>query len=153
MGWQSFACDLSEEGQAKALQLAKSQKVDINYVVGDFGDLQYKNGYFDVVALIYAHFPTEVRAQYHQLADGYLKEGGHVIIEAFSKNHLKYNTQNPSVGGPKKEAMLFSVAQLQADFPNYEWHILKEQIIELHEGEYHRGTGSVVRAVGKKSSV
>jgi len=101
MGWETFACDLSEEGQRKALKLAKDEKVAIQYAVGDFGGLHYSEKFFDAAALIYAHFPPQVRSTFHKLLDSYLKEDGYIILEAFSKNHLKYNTQNPSVGGLK----------------------------------------------------
>jgi hypothetical protein len=46
--------------------------------------------------------------------------------------------------------MLFSIEEIQQDFPNYEWMMLNEEVIDLQEGEYHNGTGSVIRFVGRK---
>jgi agmatine/peptidylarginine deiminase len=46
--------------------------------------------------------------------------------------------------------MLFSEAEVQADFPNYEIILLEEKEIVLEEGNYHVGTGAVVRFVGIK---
>jgi hypothetical protein len=39
---------------------------------------------------------------------------------------------------------------LKSDFPDYEIILLEEKEIELDEGAFHRGTGSVIRFVGKK---
>jgi len=150
--WDVYACDISSSGKAKAMALAAESRVEIQYLVGDFGDLIYEDTYFDAVSLIYAHFPSEKKRVYHQLVDKYLKVGGTVILEAFSKDHLNYNSDNPKVGGPKNRDMLYSVAEVEADFPNYEFVILEENQIELNEGQFHIGRGSVVRFVGKKVS-
>jgi cyclopropane fatty-acyl-phospholipid synthase-like methyltransferase len=149
-GWNSFACDISDKGKEKAQKLAAANKVSLTYSVGDFGSLSYQNAFFDTIALIYAHFPAEKKEQFHGLVDRYLKVGGTVIIEAFSKNHLRFNSDNPKVGGPKDIDMLYSTEEIQSDFPNYEVLILEEVETELSEGQFHVGLGSVLRFVGRK---
>ncbi|MEN2284438.1 class I SAM-dependent methyltransferase [Algoriphagus sp. SE2] len=151
-GWESFACDISIKGKEKAMKLAKSQNVDLNYSVGDFGDLSYEDQYFDTIALIYAHFPAEKKHEFHRLVDQYLKVGGRLVLEAFSKNHLQYNSKNSKVGGPKDIDMLYSVDEIRNDFSNYDFELLEEIETYLSEGEYHIGRGSVVRCVGRKQS-
>ena len=151
-GWKSFACDISSKGKIKAQKLAAANEVSLHYSVGDFGSLSYKNDFFDAIALIYAHFPAEKKAQFHGLADRYLKVGGTVILEAFSKNHLRFNSENPKVGGPRDIDMLYSMEEIKNDFPNYELVILEEVETELNEGQFHVGLGSVVRFVGRKRS-
>jgi hypothetical protein len=54
------------------------------------------------------------------------------------------------VGGPKDIAMLFSQDELRSDFANYEIIELAEKEIELNEGLFHIGKGSVIRFVGRK---
>lgn len=149
-GWMSFACDISSAGKNKAQNLASENDVNLNYSIGDFGSLSYQNDFFDAVALIYAHFPSERKKQYHKLVDQYLKVGGAVILEAFSKNHLKFNSEDMKVGGPKDIDMLYSIEEIKSDFSNYETLILEEDEIELNEGKFHIGRGSVVRFVGRK---
>ncbi|MFK5879940.1 MAG: class I SAM-dependent methyltransferase [Flavobacteriaceae bacterium] len=149
--WEVFACDLSEQGKAKTNEFAKKQNVLINYKVGDFGKLEYQNEYFDAIALIYAHFPPNKKSEYHKLVNNYLKVGGTIIFEAFGKNHLKYNSINPKAGGPKDLDMLFSVDELKSDFPNYKISILEEIEVNLSEGQFHIGKGSVVRFVARKT--
>ena len=40
--------------------------------------------------------------------------------------------------------------EIKSDFVNYEVIELIEQEIELNEGLFHNGTGSVIRFVGRK---
>ena len=149
-GWEVSAFDFSEEGKNKAMKLAEKNQVSIEYKVGELPTLKYENEYFDAIALVYAHFPPETKSAYHRILSGLLKKGGVVIFEAFGKNHLDFREKNPKVGGPRNLASLFSTEEIKADFNNYEVIELKEETIELSEGLYHNGTGSVTRFVGIK---
>jgi SAM-dependent methyltransferase len=150
LGWQVAAFDISTEGKAKALRLAEANHVTINYQVGELAALDFHTGQFDAVALIYAHFPASIKSLYHKTLGKYLRSGGLIIFEAFSKNHLAYLAKNENVGGPKDINMLFSIRELQSDFVDYEIIELEEKEIELQEGQFHNGTGSVIRFVGRK---
>ena len=149
-GWKVSAFDISEEGQKKALRLAETRGVEIDYQVGELQTLDFAPESFDVIALIYAHFPADIKSMYHKTLDKYLKKGGIVIFEAFSKNNLEYVAKNPKIGGPKDLAMLFDVEEIKADFEGYEILELEEKEVELSEGLFHNGVGSVIRFVGRK---
>lgn len=149
-GWRVSAFDISIEGQKKALRLAATAGVAINYRVGELASMAYAAGQFDVIALIYAHFPAAVKSVYHRLLQQLLREDGVVIFEAFSKNHLAYNEKDAHVGGPKEAAALFSMDELKADFANFKVIELVETEVELTEGFYHQGKGCVIRFVGQK---
>jgi SAM-dependent methyltransferase len=150
LGWTVSAFDISIEGKNKAFQLAEANNVTIDYQVGELQTLNYSVGQFDAIALIYAHFPAEIKSLYHKILDTYLRKKGLVIFEAFSKKHIDYNSINEKVGGPKDIAMLFSIDEIKADFDNYETIELAEKEIELNEGLFHNGRGSVIRFVGRK---
>ncbi|WP_053978316.1 class I SAM-dependent methyltransferase [Mangrovimonas xylaniphaga] len=150
LGWKAHTFDISIEGKQKALKLAEENHVSIDYQVGLLPELDFPNEHFDAIALVYAHFPTNIRSEYHQLLDKKLKKGGYIIMEAFSKNHLEYRNRNPKIGGPGDLALLFSKEELKSDFPNYEILELEETEVTLHEGLYHNGIGSVIRFVGRK---
>ncbi|WPO78717.1 class I SAM-dependent methyltransferase [Flavobacterium sp. KACC 22761] len=150
LGWEVSAFDISEEGRNKALRLAKNNDVSIDYQVGELETLDFHNEQFDAIALIYAHFPATIKSEIHRQLDQLLKKGGIIIFEAFSKKHLEYVTKNEKVGGPKDIESLFSIEEIKADFPNYEIIELEEKEIELNEGLFHNGTGSVIRFVGRK---
>ena len=150
LGWNVYAFDISLEGKNKALKLASENNISIDYQVGQLTDLDYGNEQFDVIALIYAHFPPSIKSEYHKLLDKKLKKGGIIIFEAFGKNHLEYKNKNPKIGGPSDFDSLFSTDELKSDFDNYEVLELMEKEIELSEGLYHNGKGSVTRFVGRK---
>jgi 2-polyprenyl-3-methyl-5-hydroxy-6-metoxy-1,4-benzoquinol methylase len=150
LGWEVAAFDISEEGKNKALKLAEINDVTIDYKVGELETLNYQPEQFDAIALIYAHFPAEIKSQLHRTLETYLRKDGIIIFEAFSKKHLEYLAINDKVGGPKDIESLFSIEEIKADFPNYEIIQLEETEIELNEGLFHNGKGSVIRFVGKK---
>lgn len=150
LGWKVSAFDISMEGKAKALQLADEHDVSLNYQVGRLPELGYEDEQFDAIALIYAHFPANIKSDYHKLLDKYLARGGTIIFEAFSKSHLEYRMKNEKAGGPRDIKSLFSVEELRSDFANYEILELEEKEVELKEGLYHNGKSSVIRFVGRK---
>ncbi|MDL2145438.1 class I SAM-dependent methyltransferase [Flavobacterium tructae] len=150
LGWKVSAFDISSEGRNKALKLAESENVILDYQIGELETLHYQPEQFDAIALIYAHFPAEIKSAIHKTLDQYLRKGGCIIFEAFSKKHLDYLAINDKVGGPKDIASLFSIEEIKSDFPNYEIITLEEKEIELNEGLFHNGKGSVIRFIGKK---
>ncbi|MCL9809718.1 class I SAM-dependent methyltransferase [Flavobacterium luminosum] len=150
LGWNVSAFDISVEGKNKALRLAEANQVNIDYQVGELETLHYTSEQFDAMALIFAHFPPEKKSQIHQTLISYLRQGGIVIFEAFSKKHLEYVSKNEKVGGPKDINALFSLEEIRSDFKDFEIITLEEKEIELKEGLYHNGIGFVIRFVGRK---
>ena len=150
LGWDASVFDISREGQRKALELADEQGVQIDYIVGGLEAVHYEEGAFDVIALIYAHFPANIKSHYHKALDKYLVKGGTIIFEAFSKKHLEYQARNERVGGPRDIESLFSIEEIRSDFANYDFEELTETEVELNEGSFHKGTGCVIRFVARK---
>ena len=66
-------------------------------------------------------------------------------------NRIAVFYPNNKTGRPKDIAMLYSIDELRSDFAGYEIITLEEKEIELNEGLFHNGTGSVIRFVGRKS--
>lgn len=151
LGWAVTSCDLSIEGKSKALKLAEERGVSLEYLVGDFGVLGLEKGSFDAVGLIYAHFSADKKRDYHRIIASYLRPGGIVILEAFSKNHLPYREANPKIGGPMNLGELYSKEEIREDFSGFEILQLEEVEVALQEGNYHNGVGLVIRFVGKKN--
>ncbi len=148
--WSVSAFDISQEGKKKADKLAAELNVSINYQVGDYKLMGFEKNQFDAIALIYAHFPAAIKSIIHRDLIEYLKPGGVVIFEAFGKNNLALKQKNPAIGGPDDINMLFSTEELMSDFQNFEIINLEEIEVELQEGLYHNGIGSVVRFLGIK---
>lgn len=150
LGWRVTAFDYSDEGKDKALRLAEKENVSLEYIVSSMEDVVFEENSFDVISLIYAHFPGTGRVEQFQRMDRWLKNGGKIIVEAFSKKHLEYVQLNPKVGGPKELSMLYSKEELMEGFPSVQWGFLNEEEVTLDEGVFHQGVGMVVRRVGEK---
>ena len=149
-GVNAFAFDISEEGKKKALRLATAEKVEIEYTVADFMTMDFMDHSFDAAVLISAHSPPNIISDYNKKIARLLKPEGLVILEGFRKNYLPYREKNPMIGGPNIEEMLFSTESISAHFPNFAILQLEEVETELREGDFHNGTGKVIRFVGRK---
>lgn len=149
-GLEVTAFDISIEGKKKALELAEKEGVEIRYEVGEFFNLNIVDEEYDAAALIFAHFPPPLIEKYHKKIAELIKLGGIIILEGFSTNHLQYQAEDPKVGGPKSIDFLFSKESIQKDFSDFELIHLEEVEVELSEGDFHKGKGSVIRFIGKK---
>lgn len=152
LGWKVTSFDLSAAGKSKALQLAAANHVSLEYIVGDLEQLTFEKESFDAIGLVYAHFAAAKKSIFHQQLSSYLKPGGIIILEAFSKKHVELKKLNPAVGGPTDMDMLLSKTEIAADFENYDILTLEEEEILLSEGQCHIGKGAVVRFTGRKRS-
>lgn len=149
-GWEAFAFDQSVEAAKKAFFLAIQKVILIDYQIKDIESVEYEEQSFDVIGLCYAHFSEEQRKYYHQKMTAFLKVGGYLILEGFSKKHVRNQAENPTAGGPKDETMLFDLEELKGDFPNFEFIEAIETTVDLNEGEGHKGQADVVRIFAKK---
>jgi len=149
-GWDAEAFDISMEGKLKAELLAQKREVRIYYTVSDVEHIQYPLCSFDVLALIYAHFPARERRKYHQKLSSFLKPDGMVILEVFSVSHQENQRVNPKAGGPKSSDMLYDLEELKSDFFGFEFEEAREEEIILHEGKHHVGAASVIRIFARK---
>lgn len=150
IGWDVDAFDQSASGQKRALGLAEDRGVTIDFKVGDFGVLSDVKDKYDVAAMIYVHFPPEMRTTNHRLVIETLKPGGELIIEGFSVSNLPLREVNPKVGGPDKKELLFTGDAIEKDLEGMEILELKEERVQLNEGKYHVGEAIVIRCRARK---
>lgn len=152
LGWEVQAFDLSESGRTKAMQLAAQKGVNITYSVVELEDFEAEEASFDALVLVYAHFPASRRKLFHKKLASYLKPGGLLLVEGFSKQHLHYQAVNDKAGGPKDPSMLFSKDELLGDFEEFDCKLLQEDLVQLNEGLYHVGESAVLRMVAIKKA-
>lgn len=146
-GWQVTAVDFSETGQKKAMALAASRQVSIDYQVLDVAQFDIeKFGPWDAIALIYAHFPSPIRVGIHQACARALALKGEIWLEAFQKKQLENGPD-----GPKNPDMLYAAQLLAEDFSGLDIVENSELSLMLEEGERHSGIGHVVRLRGINS--
>jgi 2-polyprenyl-3-methyl-5-hydroxy-6-metoxy-1,4-benzoquinol methylase len=146
LGWLVDAVDFSSSAKEKALKLAEKKNVKINYEVCDLKEYEYNENFYDIVVMIFIHLPLDIRLNVFNKAIDSLKRGGKLIVEAFSKQQIKYNS-----GGPRSLDLLYSEEDLLllSNGLNIELFEIKE--IDLSEGEYHKGIANVIRLVGIKN--
>lgn len=143
-GFEVSAFDFSEKGKTKALELARENRVKINYNLIDASEFR-KDRLYDAIALIFAHFAGEERVQLFRQLEYSLVKGGHIIIEVFSKNQL-----GRASGGPKSLELLYSIEEIETLFPTIQFSMLQEVAVKLSEGIYHSGEAMVIRGLGTK---
>jgi len=127
------------------MKLAKKNNIKINYEICDLNEYIYNENYYDLVVMIFVHFPIDLRKIVFQKAIQALKRGGKLIIEAFSNEQI-----NNSSGGPQSIELLYSennVLDLVKELRN---EFIESRSIMLDEGEYHKGKADVIRFVGVK---
>lgn len=148
-GLDVLAVDLSAEGLRKATALAAERGVPLRTEQADLAAWNWPEAAFDVVAVIYLHFPPEMRRRLHRAMLAALKPGGLLVLEAFRLEQLRYQAEHDS-GGPPKEDMLYDAVMLREDFPGAEMLDLEETTTELREGAFHAGPAAVVRGVFRR---
>lgn len=144
-GWQVTAFDQSIEGKRKADLLALQKGVKIEYKIDNFEFVEFPLESFDCVALVFAHINPVKRKEYHKKLISFLKPGGKLILEGFSKNQINNNS-----GGPRDIDMLFSEKEMENDFGSLSKLDISEEEVILNEGTFHQGLASVIRVTGIK---
>jgi len=147
LGWETHAFDLSVEGQKKALRLASSKNISINYWIQSLANWNPEPDQYDCIALIFVHLPEGLRQQVHQSALRALKPGGTLILEAFTPNQLPRTS-----GGPKIAELLYTKEQIENDFASIETKLLQETQVNLNEGQLHQGLADVIQFLGYKKT-
>jgi len=144
LGWRSYAFDYSQTAREHAIQFAIENNVKIDYELKQA--LEYiPKRMFDGIAFIFTHYSEASRKQIHQRLWRSVVPGGHLILEAFHEDQLNYAS-----GGPRDKSMLYSLEKLNDDFPKGKILKSEECIINLHEGEFHKGEAAVVRLFMEK---
>jgi SAM-dependent methyltransferase len=144
-GWKVDAFDFSAAGREKALRLAERYGVHIDYEVADYDTARIEPEAYDAVALIFTHKHESIRRPVHRKLASALKPGGHLFLEAYSKEQLTHGT-----GGPPNEQLLYTLDDLREDFSDLDIIELEKVEAEIREGRYHTGLASVVRLVARR---
>jgi hypothetical protein len=143
-GWIVHAFDFSPVALQKALQRAEKEKVSFHYVQKNLADFEPERKY-NLIASIYVHMEPSIRREFHHKMIDSLEDGGAVILEAFSKKQMKFQS-----GGPKDVNMMYSREELLEDFSSLKIDVLEEVLIDLDEGGFHKGEAAVIRMIAKK---
>ncbi|MCC7339941.1 MAG: class I SAM-dependent methyltransferase [Bryobacterales bacterium] len=144
-GLRARGLDFSEEGQRKALRLAKARGVTIEYELADLGHYEMKEGIWDGVVSVFCHPPEKERPELFRSVISGLKPGGVFLLESYNKAQLALGT-----GGPKDAACLLSREELEDAFRGFEILLSRDLVRTIKEGSHHDGTSSVTQFIARK---
>lgn len=145
-GLKVRSVDGSAVARAKALALAESKGVSIDYAVADLGLWSWPEQQFDVVVAIFIQFASP--ALRRQIFDGMtlaLKPGGLLLLEGYRPEQLHYGT-----GGPSALANLYTEQMLLEAFSDLEFLELRSHDSVLNEGTGHVGMSALIDLVARK---
>jgi SAM-dependent methyltransferase len=145
LGFEVFAFDASEVARLKAIKLASEMGVSINYKTASYREVVYPENKFDFLVLVFAHMHPDYRTVWHRKLLRYLRPGGKLMLEGFSKEQINYQS-----GGPRDRDMLFSEEELMKDFEFMQDKKITHEVYHLNEGAYHQGKAAVIRLTGTK---
>jgi SAM-dependent methyltransferase len=144
-GYEVTGVDFSQAGIEKINRLAEENGVEVTTICADLAEFDCGENNWDGIVLIFAHLPLAVREKVHHQLYNALKPGGKLVVEAYRKEQLEYQT-----GGPKTFDLLYSKELLATDFNLFRKLSVAEKTRDVHEGKYHFGTAAVVQVVGVK---
>ena len=148
LGLSVTGVDGSDVALIKAQNLAKLKGVQISTVVSDLAMFEPEANVYGSVISISAHLPSSIRKILYPRIEGCLRDGGIVLLEAYSEAQLERST-----GGPKDIDMLMTKMKIEREFSNFEIILLQEIEREVTEGTFHSGLASVVQFIGRKKAL
>lgn len=138
--------DGSAIGRAKALKLAASHGVDIDYTLADLSQWEWPEAEFDVVAAIFIQFASPpLRKEIFNGIKRTLKPGGLLLLEGYRPEQLKYGT-----GGPSASENLYTEVLLREAFSDFELLDLRSHDSAINEGVGHSGMSALIDLVARK---
>lgn len=147
-GFDVVGVDSSSVGMEKAMKLAASKSVKIEYVVEDLDSFDMGSSQWDCIVGIYCHFNPTMRAKVLNAVPKALRPGGYFLLECYTPRQLEFKTGGP----PVAEAMYTKEFLSEFLSDHLEINRNEELVRDVHEGLYHTGKGAVVQLVGRKPS-
>lgn len=144
LGHEVTAVDSSAVGRRKALELAASKKLSLDYRLADVIADPWDTEAWDFIVLCFAHLPPELMPGVHQRVAACLKPGGTLILNSFSKAQFGRTS-----GGPPRLDWLHDLGELMTQFPGLDLEG-EEKEVDLHESKGHLGLAMVIELSGKK---
>jgi SAM-dependent methyltransferase len=141
-GYEVVGVDRSQVGLDKAQALAQEREVFVETVVSAVEDFDLAEGEWEGIVSIFFHLPAELRKRVHRSVVRGLAPGGILLLEAYTPRQLEFGT-----GGPPDLEKLMTLDLLREELHGLDFLVGRELERDVHEGEFHRGTGSVVQVV------
>ena len=145
LGWEVFSLDISTAAKKKAEKLAEDNGVSIIYSVADALTFEYKESFYDAVAIIYFHVSKLDREEFSRKIIRSLKTDGSLIMIVYEISHLSNNS-----GGPSDPDYLYELSDFAEEFIDLDFKLfIKDNIKSIKNGSEQ--TSAVIKFVGTKS--
>ena len=140
------AFDFSENGVAKARELARKRGVTVDHHVSELASWRFEASQFDALVAIFIQFmgPVE-RAQAFARMQAAVRPGGVFVLEGYRPEQLAFKT-----GGPGAIENLYTEEWVRSVFAGWELLELSAYDAELSEGTRHIGMSAVIDCVARK---
>jgi SAM-dependent methyltransferase len=117
LGWSVTGVDMSAVGIDRGRATAEANDLGINWIVADLEAWDLGTGVWDLIAVVFVHWPTDKRLPFLQrIVDG-LAPGGHVVVVGHDRTNIEHGhggPQNPDVlTTPDELATWFRAAGLE----------------------------------------
>ena len=114
LGWDVTAVDMSAVGVDRGRALAEQQEASVHFVVADLEHWDLGDRGWDLMALVYVHWPTAMRGPLMTRFVDALAPGGSFVVVAHDRTNIEHGhggPQNPDVLTTPSELSAFLTAQ------------------------------------------
>lgn len=145
-GCSVTATEISAVALEKAVKLAHSRHVAVNFVQADTLHWDWPADAYDAVIGIFIQFagPVERQRMFAGMKAA-LKRGGLLLLQGYTPKQLEYRT-----GGPSAAENLYTEPLLREVFADWEIMLLREHDDILEEGSAHAGRSALIDLVVRK---
>lgn len=146
-GLRVLSTDVSPTALARAHTRALERDVSLTTLCVDVLEWGWPEGYFDLVVLIFVHFPPATRRQVYAGMISALRPGGLAVVEVFHRDQAARGT-----GGPSDPELLGTLDELRDAFAACELIRLERVETDVEQAGVRQGRGDAIHLVARKPS-
>ncbi|MGB9681565.1 MAG: class I SAM-dependent methyltransferase [bacterium] len=132
MGFEVYACDLSESGIDRLNRTIKERGLSIVTTIADMHSLPYESKYFDALLAFYVIYHTDKEGIKEVISEIYrvLKDGGEAFLTFNSKKGASFN--NPVNQRIDENTIIRMDSEVEKGIPHY--YVDEEEVRRLLHG-------------------
>lgn len=145
-GLRVHAIDFSPVALAKAARLAAGRGVQVEFEQADLLHWRWPDAAYDVIVAIFIQFsPPPERDRIIEGIRRSLRPGGTLILQGYTPKQIEFGT-----GGPSNPANLYTRADLERWFGDWDMQHLADYEAHISEGAHHHGQSALIDLVAIK---
>lgn len=142
-GWRVTGVDFSGGGIERGRRWAAERGAVVDWVVADLRDWPVEPGSFDLVAVVYVHWPTAERDPWLRRVVAAVAPGGAFVLVGHDRTNIEHG-----VGGPRDPDVLSTPDELRALATEGGLAVERAETVlrPVHAEGGHGGEGATTRA-------